>query len=56
MKLLNLNVNKSVWPDNIHPYMIKTLAEFISKQLAIIFNKSMESGTTPEKWPFTRTE
>ena len=50
MNLLNLNVNKSVGSDNIHPYMIKTLAEFISKPLAILFNKSMESGTTPEKW------
>ena len=50
MKLLNLNVNKSVGPDNIHPYMLKTLVEFISKPSAILFNKSMESGTTPEKW------
>ena len=49
MKLLSLNVNKYVGPDNIHPYMLKTLAEFISKQLSILFNKSMESGTTQEK-------
>ena len=60
MKLLNLNVNKSVGHDNILPYMLKTLAEFISKPLAILFNKSMESRTTSEKWaeaqPFTRRE
>ena len=37
-------------PDNIHPHMLKSLADTISKPLAIIFNKSMVSGTTPEQW------
>ena len=50
MKLLNLNGNKSMGPDNIHPHMLKSLADTISKPLAIIFNKSMVSGTTPEQW------
>ena len=35
-KLLKLNGNKSVGPDNIPQ--------------AILFNKSMVSGTTPEPW------
>ena len=50
MKLLNLNRNKSMGPDNIHPHMLKSLADTISKPLAIILNKSMVSGTTPEQW------
>ena len=37
-------------PDNIHPHMLNSLADTISKPLAIIFNKSMVSGTTPEQW------
>ena len=50
MKLLNLNGNKFMGPDNIHPHMLKSLADTISKPLAIIFNKSMVIGTTPEQW------
>ena len=50
MKLLNLNGNKSMGHDNIHPHMLKSLADTISKPLAIIFNKSMVSGPTPEQW------
>ena len=42
-KLLNINENKSPGPENIHPFMIRCLADPLSKLLSILFNKSIKS-------------
>ena len=49
-KLLNINENKSPGPDNIHPFMIRCLADPLSKPLSILFNKSIKSSTVPDQW------
>ena len=49
-KLLNINENKSPGPDNIHPFMIRCLADPLSKPLAILFNKSIKNSISPDQW------
>ena len=49
-KLLNINENKSPGPENIHPFMIRCLADPLSKPLSILFNKSIRSSTSPDQW------
>ena len=43
-ELLNLNINKSCGPDEIHPRLLKELAATISKPIAFLFNKSLQYG------------
>ena len=42
----NLNPNKSMGPDQIHPRVLKQLATVIL--LTVIVNKSLHSGEVPE--------
>ena len=49
-KLTELNVNKSVGPDGVHPRVLKEAAEEFAKLLTIIFNKSLKSQTVPQIW------
>ena len=43
-KLANLNVNKSVGLDGIHPRFLKELSEQLCIPLAILFNMSLHTG------------
>ena len=43
-EIMELNVNKSCGPDEIHPKMLKELAEFISAPIAILLNKTIQEG------------
>nr|XP_047141284.1 uncharacterized protein LOC124816226 [Hydra vulgaris] len=48
--LSNLNMYKSVGPDNVHPKVLKECSEFLSSSLAIIFVKSFITGSIPKLW------
>ncbi|XP_061495614.1 uncharacterized protein LOC133390587 isoform X2 [Rhineura floridana] len=48
--LVNLNEFKSPGPDELHPRVLKELADVLSEPLAIIFEKSWRTGEVPEDW------
>ncbi|KFV08970.1 RNA-directed DNA polymerase from mobile element jockey, partial [Tauraco erythrolophus] len=48
--LRNLKVHKSMGPDEIHPRVLKELADEVAKPLAIVFEKSWRSGEVPDDW------
>ncbi|KFP84178.1 hypothetical protein N311_01903, partial [Apaloderma vittatum] len=46
----SLKVHKSMGPDEIHPRVLKELGAEIARPLAIIFEKSWQSGKVPMDW------
>ena len=53
-ELLKLNVTKSPGPDNLHPLVLKHLAEFIAEPLCTIFNMSLQDSKLPTDWKQAR--
>lgn len=51
--LLHLHALKSLWPNGIHPRLIKVLADVIVRSLSIIFQCSWESGGVLVYWKLT---
>ena len=49
-RLKSLDVDSAMGPDNIHPRLLKEFATELAYPLAIIFNKSMASGSLPQSW------
>uniref|UniRef100_M3XLH7 Reverse transcriptase domain-containing protein n=1 Tax=Latimeria chalumnae TaxID=7897 RepID=M3XLH7_LATCH len=49
-QLGKIRVNKSQGPDGMHPRVLKELSNEISGVLAVIFQKSLESGVVPKDW------
>ena len=49
-QLGNLRVDKAPGPDNMHPRVLREVAEQVSEMLTDIFNSSLESGQVPEDW------
>ena len=49
-KILELDADKACGPDEIHPRLLKELADIISTPLAMIFRKSLLDGTLPSDW------
>ncbi|KFV15310.1 hypothetical protein N339_09364, partial [Pterocles gutturalis] len=48
--LMNLTVHKSMGPDEIHPWVLKEMAEEVAKPLSIIFEKTWQYGEAPAYW------
>ncbi|KFQ55086.1 RNA-directed DNA polymerase from mobile element jockey, partial [Nestor notabilis] len=48
--LKSLNVHTSMGLDEIHPLVLKDLANEVAKPLSIIFEKSWQSGEVPDDW------
>ncbi|KGL97629.1 RNA-directed DNA polymerase from mobile element jockey, partial [Charadrius vociferus] len=48
--LRNLKVHKSMGPDEIHPWVLRELADEVTKPLAIIFKKMWQFGEVPAVW------
>ena len=50
LKLMQLNTNKAIGVDKIHPKVLKECSESLSKPLSIIFNSSYLTGSLPKHW------
>ncbi|KAK4832198.1 hypothetical protein QYF61_021031 [Mycteria americana] len=48
--LHHLNTHKSMGPDEIHPRVLKELAEELTKPLSIIYQQSWLTGEVPADW------
>ncbi|KAK4829737.1 hypothetical protein QYF61_006446 [Mycteria americana] len=48
--LYHLDIHKSMGPDEIHPRVLKELAEVLTKPLSIIYQQSWLTGEVPADW------
>ncbi|KFQ45587.1 RNA-directed DNA polymerase from mobile element jockey, partial [Nestor notabilis] len=49
-RLKNLDVHKSMGPDEIHSWVLKELANEVARPLSIILETSWQTGEVPDDW------
>ena len=49
-EIINMIVNKSCDPEDIHPTILKELMNNISTPISILFHKSITEGAVPRDW------
>ena len=49
-KLNDINVNKSLGPDNLHPKLLFELRNHLVKPLTKLYNLCIEQGIVPQDW------
>ena len=49
-KLKSLNITKSPGPDNVHPRVLKELAEELATPLKLLLDKTLKERKIPDKW------
>ena len=48
--LVKLDIGKSTGPDELHPRLLKELANFVANPLSVCFNLSVTQGRLPKDW------
>jgi hypothetical protein len=49
-KLAEINVNKCIGVDDLHPKLLYELRDELVKPLCVLFNLSLETGSLPQDW------
>lgn len=49
-EILKLNVNKSCGPDEVSPFLLIKLVDYLAKPLALLMNKTIQHGIIPNDW------
>ena len=49
-EIINLNLNKSCGPDEVHPRLLFELVDFLSKPLAFLLQQTLQKGEIPNDW------
>ncbi len=49
-ELSTLDTAKGAGPDDLHPFMLQILADFLAEPITALYNKSLQSGEVPHDW------
>ncbi len=49
-ELSTLDTAKGSGPDDLHPFMLQTLGDFLEELISALYNKSLLSGKVPQDW------
>ncbi len=45
-----LDTAKGCGPDDLHPFMLQILADFLAEPITALYSKSLQSGEVPQDW------